>query len=168
VNPAPPPTAPPGRPQVSPKRYFWTRGWGLGLILFGAGLVVLIPLTLVYAVRSGPAAGAKDITVRVSSCSMDSAGNATVGVMVGNIGARTISARLGIEYRDSAGARLDTDTLYVRNIAPGDTARSEEITNLDASTGVGDITDPTGREHYLRITAEEWRPMPRPPGMPRV
>jgi hypothetical protein len=37
-----------------------------------------------------------------------------------------------IEYRDGGGNRIDTDTAYVRNIAPGDTVRTDESTILDA------------------------------------
>lgn len=54
-----------------------------------------------------------------------------------NDGSRSDSATVSIEYRDSAGARLDTDTASVRNIAPGDTARTEESTILDAEADSG-------------------------------
>jgi hypothetical protein len=44
---------------------------------------------------------------------------------------------IGIEYRDSSGARIDTDTARVRNVAPGDTVRTEETTLLDAGAPTG-------------------------------
>ena len=49
-----------------------------------------------------------------------------------NNGDTTRSATVAVEYRDGDGARLDTDTVYVRSVAPGDTARSDESTFLDA------------------------------------
>lgn len=62
---------------------------------------------------------------------------ATVGFTITNNSTVTRNATVHIEYRDLAGSRIDTDTSYVRNIAPGDTVRTEESTLLNASADHG-------------------------------
>lgn len=123
-----PPTKPP-----NPKLVFWTSPAGIISILAIAGVGVLVLLGIVNRV-SGPAAD--NFTVAVTSCNATGSANlatATVGLSVKNTSSRARSATVKIEYRDGGGARIDTDTAYVRDIAPGDTARAEESTLLDAA-----------------------------------
>jgi hypothetical protein len=74
--------------------------------------------------------------VAVTGCSFASTGSlqtAKVDFTVTNTGATARSASVGIEFRDGAGNRVDTDTAYVKTVAPGDTVRASESTILDAS-----------------------------------
>ncbi|MEU5791317.1 hypothetical protein ABZ754_26800 [Micromonospora purpureochromogenes] len=126
---------------VTPKRKsFWSSTGGILTIVFGSlALVVVVllcmPLGLMAMIGDRGDAVSK-MEVRVTSCEVFGS-VAKVGFSVKNIGDKTRSATLKIEYRDSAGARLDTDTLYVRNVAPGDTVRGEESTILDVPTTSG-------------------------------
>ncbi|MFI6332903.1 FxLYD domain-containing protein [Micromonospora chersina] len=73
------------------------------------------------------------IDVQVTSC--ESTGSvAKVGFTVRNSGKQARRVTLDIEYRDAAGARLDTDTAYVGNVPAGDTVRGEESTILNAES----------------------------------
>lgn len=124
----PAPTPGPWKP--ANRREFWLKGPGLiGLIVFGA-LAVFIPLSLL----EGAAEPAGELQVRVVSCEVDQSGNATAGVEVTNGSGRAADVAVELEYRDAGGVRLDTDTLYVWDIAAGDTARGEEMTGLDAAS----------------------------------
>ncbi|MGS2620218.1 hypothetical protein ACVCAH_38050, partial [Micromonospora sp. LZ34] len=127
---------------VPPKRKsFWSSTGGILTIVFGSlALVVVVvlcmPLVLVGMIGDRAAVSKTKMEVRVTSCEVFGS-VAKVGFSVKNIGDKTRSATLKIEYRDSAGARLDTVTSYVRNVAPGDTVRGEESTILDAPTTSG-------------------------------
>lgn len=122
---------PPARP-VSPRLAFWTSGQGIVCIFLIAGVAVAVLVGIVNAV-SGPAA--KNFKAAVTSCEATGSTlpTATIGLTVTNTSDRVRSATVKVEYRDGAGNRIDTDTAYVRNIAPGDTARTEESTILDAA-----------------------------------
>lgn len=126
---------------VPPKRKsFWSSTGGILTIVFGSlALVVVVvlcmPLGLIAMIGDRGDAVSK-MEVRVTSCEVFGS-VAKVGFSVKNIGDMTRSATLKIEYRDSAGARLDTDTSYVRNVAPGETVRGEVSTILDAPTTSG-------------------------------
>ncbi|MDH6463804.1 hypothetical protein M2302_004001 [Micromonospora sp. A200] len=128
---------------VPPKRKsFWSSTGGILTIVFGSlALVVVVllctPLVLLAMIGDrGDRAAVSKMEVRVTSCEVFGS-VAKVGFSVKNIGDTTRSATLKIEYRDSAGARLDTTTSYVRNVAPGDTVRGEESTILDVPTTSG-------------------------------
>ncbi len=134
------PPAVPGQPQyspppakpVNPKLAFWTSPAGIISMLAIAGALMLV-LVGVTNMISGPASD--NFKVSVTSCTADrspSLATAKIGLSVTNTSKATRSATVKIEYRDGGGSRLDTDTAYVRNIAPGDTARAEESTLLDA------------------------------------
>lgn len=111
-------------------RNFWLRGPGLMFLVVGAGLTVLAVLAL--AGTFGRPAAAEDIKVTITSCE-DSPLGATVDMDVVNTGKRAVTATIGIEYRDEAGKRVDTDETIVKEIAAGDTVRTSEATILDAS-----------------------------------
>lgn len=104
------------------------------LASFGLIIVAILGVVVYNTIRKGPVdlTGKSDFTVGVASCEA-SEGVATVGLVVTNRGKTTSSAAISIEYRDASGARIDTDTAYVRSIAPGDTARTTESTFLDAA-----------------------------------
>lgn len=144
-----PPPYPPAGPMpfypapVPPKRKsFWSSTGGILTIVFGSLALVVVfvlctPLVLVAVIGDrGDRAAVSKMEVRVTSCEVFGS-VAKVGFSVKNIGDKTRSATLKIEYRDSAGARLDTTTSYVRNVAPGDTVRGEESTILDVPTTSG-------------------------------
>lgn len=122
---------PPPKP-VNPKLVFWTSAPGIisMLAIMGALVVILVAISNhLY----GPASD--NFKVNVTSCDTsgsESLTTATIGLSVKNLSKATRTATVKIEYRDSGGNRIDTDTAYVRNIAAGDTARTEESTLLDA------------------------------------
>jgi hypothetical protein len=125
-------TTPPP-PPVNKRRQFWLRGPGVMLIVVAVGLVLFGIAALGGGIYGAPAKPA--FKVAVTSCDSNGSAdlpNATVGFTVTNTGKATRSARVEIEYRDDAGNRIDTDSSWVRDIAPGDTARSTESTLLDA------------------------------------
>lgn len=135
--PYPPASAPPGFYPPPPKKSFWSSAGGIltiigicfaALILFCGGLAVL-------GAASNSNATSK-MQVQMTSCEV-SGSVAKVGYTVTNNGSRAQRARLDIEYRDSAGARLDTDTAYVGEVPAGDTVRGEESTILNARATSG-------------------------------
>jgi hypothetical protein len=121
---------PPPRP-VSPRLAFWTSGQGIVCIFLIAGLLVAVLVGVINRIE-GPASANFDTTV--TSCKADGS-TATVGFTVKNVSKKTRSATVKIEYRDGSGNRLDTDTAFVSDIAPGDTVQREESTLLDADPG---------------------------------
>jgi hypothetical protein len=135
----PAPAGPPPPQATKTRLTFWTRGPGVILVVVALGLV----LFGVYAVTGGLKPGsssANDVDVSITSCTFtgsDSLPSAKVGLTATNHGDRTRSVRVSIEYRDSSGARIDTDTARISGIAPGDTVRTEETTLLDAGTTSG-------------------------------
>ena len=138
----PPAYAPPGQPYGPPPAYtppqrqgFWSTGPGIALILVGALLLFCFGRGAIRGSSSHD--GGSDMRVEVTSCSFGDGDRATVGYRVTNNGDSTETARVRIEYRDSSGDRIDTDTAYVRSIAPGDTVRGEESTLLDAPVSSG-------------------------------
>lgn len=131
------PPQPPPQP-TQPSRFgvtFWTRGPGVILVVIAAGLMLLGIFAATEGLKPGKA-NASDLDVTMTSCSITGS-TAKVGLSVTNRGDRTRSVSIGIEYRDSSGARLDTDTARIWSIAPGDTARTDETTLLDAGAPSG-------------------------------
>ncbi|MBF9129381.1 hypothetical protein I0C86_10405 [Plantactinospora sp. S1510] len=129
------------------KRSFWSSPGGvfaiIGIIV-GSVVVVCVGLAIAGALMSGSAASKMDASVVSCTFTPGPLSSATVGIQVKNNGVSTRTAKVGIEYRDGSGNRIDTDTAYVRNIRPGDTARVEETTLLDAevtSAGTCKIVD---------------------------
>lgn len=101
--------------------------------MFGSiGLVVLLCGGLAVLGQVGDSKGLSKIDVQLTSCG-GSESVAKVGYSVTNNGDRARRVTLELEYRDSSGARLDTDTAYVGNVPAGDTVRGEESTILNAS-----------------------------------
>jgi len=88
--------------------------------------------------RSEKAAVAK-IRVKVTSCAF-AGSTATVGLLVVNDNDAKRDVHIQVEYRDTAGARLDTDETTARAVAAGDTVRLEEVTSLDAPAKDGTCT----------------------------
>jgi len=134
----PPPGGPPAQAAKS-KTAFWLRGPGIILVIVAVGLALFGIVALTGGLKAGTAAD-DDLSVTMTSCEFtgsDSLPSAKVGLTVTNNGDRTRSVTIGIEYRDSSGARIDTDTARVRNVAPGDTVRTEETTLLDAGAPTG-------------------------------
>jgi hypothetical protein len=130
---SPPPWMPP------PPKGFWSSARGVLLIIVMVGGLAIAAATVFVAFSSPGSSVADDLTAQVTSCEFTGGGlpAAEVGFTVTNTGTRTRTATLTIEYRDSAGNRIDTETTTVRNIAPGDTVRSSEITFLDAAASSG-------------------------------
>jgi hypothetical protein len=129
---AAPPVGPPAKPP-NPRLVFWTSGTGVVIMLLIAFVAVILLAGVVNRIN-GPASAAFDTTI--TSCEATGSSTlatATVGLTVKNVSKSTKSATVKLEYRDGSGSRIDTDTAYVRDIAPGDTARTEESTILDAA-----------------------------------
>lgn len=125
----------PQQPQPSPRRIFWTKGPGVILVVMAVGVPLFGSLLLLDNVNSKPSGDA-----RVVSCELggsESLPQATVGLTVHNTGKVAHSFAIEVEYRDSSGNRIDTDTARVRNLGPGDTARVDETTLLDAAVTSG-------------------------------
>jgi hypothetical protein len=133
----------PGHPPVKPPskvHMFLTSPKGIVLMLGAVGVVILASIFLSPS-RTGQTAKSLDVDVLTCTFTGDTA---TVGLSVTNTGKTTIQrATIHIEYRDSADSRIDTDTATVRDIAPGDTVRSDEQTLLDAraTSGTCHVTD---------------------------
>lgn len=128
-----PPPTPPGPPAPPRKPSFWSTSAG-GLVIAGAVIVAIMGAVAVgLLLRSQRRA---DLDVTVVSCEFHGS-TATVGYTVQNTGDSAHDVTLKIEYRDGSGARIDTDTAYVRGVPPGDTVRGEESTFLDAPTTSG-------------------------------
>jgi hypothetical protein len=121
-----------------PRRSFWSTTGGawtvVGIVVGGVVLAVLgtVAMRALPTGQSGTSMDAELVSCRFV------AGTATVGYTVTNGGSRTESATVRFEYRDSAGRRVDTDSGYVRDVAPGDTVRAEEVTLLDAAVDSGE------------------------------
>jgi hypothetical protein len=123
--------APAPKPPNS-KLVFWTSGTGVVLMLLIAFVAVIVLAGVVNRIQ-GPAGDKFGVTVTSCNATGTTLATATIGLAVRNTGKSTASATVKIEYRDGSGSRIDTDTAYVRDIAPGDTARTEETTILDAA-----------------------------------
>lgn len=99
------------------------------LVIFAALALAAIPAGLAlnwYAHRPS------DLDATITSC--EAAGRtATVTITITNRGSAARTAKVDIEYRDGSGARIDTDSVRLRDIAPGDTVRSSETTILDVT-----------------------------------
>lgn len=121
-----------GPPVKPPNPYlaFWTSAAGIISMLAIAGAVAL-GIVLATDLASGPAS--KNFTVGVTSCEATSGSTAKVGLRIKNTSSTARSATVKIEYRDSAGNRLDTDSVYVRTLQPGDSASVTESTLLDGA-----------------------------------
>lgn len=138
--PGPPYGPPPYWGPPPPPKPFWQRPAGILLIAFGA--VVLLCCAVGQLGRSAGGSDSDttgDMSVEVTSCEFTGGDLPTgkIGYRVTNNGDSTETARVRIEYRDDSGDRIDTDTAYVRDIAPGDTVRGEESTLLDAPVSSG-------------------------------
>lgn len=130
----PPPVQPPAPP--SSRRDFWLKGPGVILVVIAVGLA-LFSISLLSGVMDKKKISAD---AKVVSCSLGAASSlqtATVGISLTNTGDKTRSFTVDIEYRDGSGSRIDTDTAYVRDVAPGDTVRVDESTLLDATVSSG-------------------------------
>jgi hypothetical protein len=136
--------APPGYvapPPPKTRKDFWLRGPGIVILFVAAGILIGVPLAIagISTSPTGDAPAGSGFDVQVTSCEMtgDSLSSATVGLIVTNNQKRADSVRIEVEFRDGSGRRIDTDTAYIRDVAPGDTVKHEESTLLNAT--------PTGR-----------------------
>lgn len=125
----------PRPPKLTPRdRAFWTKGPGVILTTVVVGGIIAAVLWLAGMGPSsspGPGGG-EPVQVQLTGCSADDFAAKAV-LTVTNTGSRARTATIGVEYRDADGARLDTDTAYVRDIAPGDTVKHDETTILDGA-----------------------------------
>ncbi|MFI6266170.1 FxLYD domain-containing protein [Micromonospora sp. NPDC051006] len=129
----PPGFYPPPRPPQ--KKHFLATPGGIFLVVFGTvALMGAICVGLVTVGRVSDNNAVKQLDVQVTSCTGTSS-VATIGYTVKNNGNEDRRVTLKVEYRDSSGARLDTDTAYVGSVPAGDTVRGEESTVLNASPG---------------------------------
>lgn len=134
--PPPPPYVyqpPPPLKPVNSKIAFWTSPAGIISMLAIMGAVVLVLAGISNRV-TGPASD--NFKVAVTGCEAtgtSTLSTAKVGLTVTNTSDTVRNATVKIEYRDSSGSRIDTDTAYLRSIGAGDTARTEETTILDAA-----------------------------------
>lgn len=128
-QPQPAPAGPVPQPPAGPSSQ---TQWIVVSAIAAAAILAIMAASILKLLHPG---GGTDspFTVSVTSCQADSIGIAKVGLSVTNRTSEARSATVKIEYRDGSGARLDTDTAYVRNIAPGDTARADESTILDGT-----------------------------------
>lgn len=117
---------------VNPKLAFWTSAPGIISMVAIAAVVAMVG-GLVLTLIEGSAA--RDLDVTLAGCQQRS-GSKTVAVAytVHNTGEKTRDARVTIEFQNSSGAEVDTDTDTVRNVSPGATVRGEKLVDLDAST----------------------------------
>lgn len=146
-----PPPPPPYPPVAGPphgyypppppvRKSFWSSSGGILTIIgicFGA-LVVLCGGMAVIG-RAGDNAALSKIDVQLTSCG-GTGSVAKVGYSVTNNGGQNRRVTIELEYRDSSGARLDTDTAYVGEVPAGDTVRGEESTILNATPANGAVT----------------------------
>ena len=125
-------------PPPAPRR----RSRGLWLAV-AVVVVVLLGVGGYFWFTSSSSSGGFD--VKLTGCSA-SGSMATVNLEVHNGGSTTQTANIAIEYRNGSGTAIDTGTVLVRDVPPGDTKRVEESTILDAKgdasmtcvvTGVG-------------------------------
>jgi hypothetical protein len=135
--PVKPPTKPPTGPGAWKHRGFWLRGPGVIVTTIVVGLLVVGLLMLGGQSPRSNRSPAAPFTVTVTNCDATNGAlaTATVSFTITNTSTTARSARVDVEYRDNNGNRLDTDTAYVRDIAPGDTVRHDESTILDADPG---------------------------------
>lgn len=130
-------TTPPVQPwKPKNRREWWTKGPGVFVLIVAVvGTLGGVAAVLGEVERADTA---DDIRVRITTCELgESVG--TVGLEVTNSGDETRTVRIGLEYRDGSGARVDTDSATVRDVRPGDTVRHEEPTFLNAPvTGGGE------------------------------
>lgn len=142
-GPYPPPMygPPPGYPMQPPvKKSFWKSPGGITLII---ALAIIVPCLgcigfgTFGSILDDSAASKMDASITSCKFTGGPLSSAVVGISVKNNGDTTRTATVEIEYRDAGGTRVDTDTAYVRDIRPGDTARVEETTLLDAEVSSG-------------------------------
>lgn len=126
-----PPSTP---PKLTPRdRAFWLKGPGVILTTVVVGGIVAALLYIAGAAPTGaPGRNLTPVQATVTGCRADDF-SATAALTVTNTDSRARTVTIDVEYRDGSGARLDTDTAYVRDIAPGDTVKHDETTILDAA-----------------------------------
>jgi hypothetical protein len=129
----PAPVPPPG-PRGS-RLNWWLKGPGIMVLIVVGGLILFVGYSLLPAVSPGP-----KYSARVVDCALDGR-NAVASIELTNRGGSERTFEILIEYRDSGGARVDTDTAYAFNVPPGETVRLDESTHLNAevASGVCDI-----------------------------
>ncbi|XVV10841.1 FxLYD domain-containing protein [Actinoplanes sp. CA-131856] len=138
-----PPTygPPPGYPAPHffgppPKKNFWSTPGGIVLIVVGAVVLGCLGLGVIGSIGSTGSRDNANLETAVVGCEFtgdDVLPSAKITFTVKNNGKSAHGATVRIEYRDAAGNRIDTDTSYVKSIAPGDTVKAEETTLLDAA-----------------------------------
>jgi hypothetical protein len=112
---------------------FWTRGPGIVLLFAAAGVVIAVIALLSFDLK--PAPTASDVKMSVLEC-RDGFFGAVTDVQVVNEGARTATVVTEVVFRDATGTRVGAEEVWI-TAGPGETARKESQTNLDA--------DPSGK-----------------------
>ena len=134
----PQPAAPPPAPwKPKSRKDWWLKGPGL-VILFALAALPLGALAALSGAGgdAGTTTGTSKVQVQITSCELgDLTGNVTLQVT--NQTSREQDVRVDLEYRDSSGRRLDTDTAWIRNVPAGDVVLHDEPTFLDAGAGGG-------------------------------
>lgn len=133
-----------GPPPTAPRRKaHWWRDAGKGgkiAIVGAAALVPLLALLFVAGEAGWKIGGAPDsVTVDVSSCTFqdgETLPSVTTEFTATNTGRSDESITIEWEFRDSSGARVDTDTTRV-TVPAGDTIRDSETTLLPVAASGG-------------------------------
>ena len=120
--------------QSSTPSFFTTLPGAIAIV----AIIAAVAFLAWVGARSEKAEIAK-IRVEVTSCAF-AGSTATVGLLIVNNGDAKRDVHIQVEYRDTGGARLDTDETTARAVAAGDTVRLEESTNLDAPAKDGTCT----------------------------
>jgi hypothetical protein len=129
-------TAPGPQPwKPKSRKEWWTKGPGIIVLIVAVVGTLAVLAAVLGEVESKNATD--DIRVQVTKCELGEIAG-TVGLSVTNNGTKTRTVRIGLEYRDGSGRRVDTDTATVRDVSPGDTVVHDEPTLLNAAvTGQG-------------------------------
>jgi hypothetical protein len=119
-----------------PELGFWD---SLGGALTIIGLIAVVTVIVLLRSSQDPP---PPLVVEVSSCIFE--GSAVkVGLAVRNTGTESRPAHVEVEYRDSNGKKVGTDSGTTRPVAPGETVRITESAALDTplSSGTCEITE---------------------------
>jgi hypothetical protein len=127
------PTYGPAPAATGAGRSFWTRGPGIVLLFAVAGVVIAVIAITAFGFK--PAPTDRDVQMSVLEC-RDGFFGAVTDVQVVNSGARKATVVTEIVFRDATGTRVGSEQVWIV-AGPGETARKESQTNLDA--------DPSGK-----------------------
>lgn len=123
-------------PPPAPKQKFWALGPKTTFALI-AGAIVLVAGAIAAVMIASKAQGA-NIDVTTQSCTFqgETLPSVTVEFTVANSGSRPARIEIDWVFRDSSGARIDTDTTRL-TVPAGETVRSSETTLLPVAVSSG-------------------------------